>query len=460
MNKYNISVLAEAKQEYTRQLVNIMAPHLYVGVKSIYDTAASFCKRTNDKNVLKKFQLLLSTIPDWNQTKINEEYRRISQDSECDWIEDLITAVFVSHTKVLSSIKLKKKSKPIELDVPEGPYFTHKCYIEVARNFWKKPYLLHTDFSNLEIQRNLSDSELVIKDSIIECIRKLLPVKYILKEYLGNDFVDEEEDITSDVSVNTKSNLRKLVKQEIEQSLSKEAISDKNDDKIENFSRIEVQNSIEDTKSSEKEDTKSGEKEDNVSTEKENMEGGNLEKSDAKEPIEENVEQSNPELVLDEDAEVTKENLSEDVGKNTVEEKPILLIQDKEEPVKNPVDIEAQEKQEDSKKEENTKVIVLDKKSQEGGKIEKKTEEAEVIDLGSKYSEEIDNIIDKENNELDKNIVNNKTEDNVDNKEYDNSVQTMDDIRADIKETIKENNSKDNKDETTEFSFFEDAAPF
>ena len=38
----------------------------------------------------------------------------------------------------------------------------------------------------------------------------------------------------------------------------------------------------------------------------------------------------------------------------------------------------------------------------------------------------------------------------------------MDDIRADIKETIKENNSKDNKDnkdETTEFSFFEDAAP-
>ena len=112
MNKYNISVLAEAKQEYTRQLVNIMAPHLYVGVKSIYDTAASFCKRTNDKNVLKKFQLLLSTTPDWNQTKINEEYRRISQDSECDWIEDLITAVFVSHTNVLSSIKLKKKSKP------------------------------------------------------------------------------------------------------------------------------------------------------------------------------------------------------------------------------------------------------------------------------------------------------------------------------------------------------------
>ena len=141
MNKYNISVLAEAKEEYTRQLINILYPHMYVGVKSIYDFASTACKKINDKNILKKFQLLLATIPDWNQSRIEEEYQRIINESACDWIEDLITAVFVSHTKVLTSIKLKKKTKTIELDVPQGPYFIHKCYIEIARNFWKKPYL-------------------------------------------------------------------------------------------------------------------------------------------------------------------------------------------------------------------------------------------------------------------------------------------------------------------------------
>ena len=52
------------------------------------------------------------------------------------------------------------------------------------------------------------------------------------------------------------------------------------------------------------------------------MEGGNLKKSDAKEPGGE-CRTINPELVLD--AEVTKENLSEDVGKNTVEEKPYSI---------------------------------------------------------------------------------------------------------------------------------------
>ena len=152
MNKYNVNVLAAAKEEYTKQLVNILYPHMYVGIKSIYDAGHNYCKSANDKNILKKFQLLLSSIPQWNQDKVEEEYKRISKNSECDWIEDLITAVFVSHTKILSSIKLKKKSKTIEVDVPNGSYFIHKCYIEIARNFWKKPYLLHLDFSNLELQ--------------------------------------------------------------------------------------------------------------------------------------------------------------------------------------------------------------------------------------------------------------------------------------------------------------------
>ena len=70
MNKYNVNVLAEAKEEYQRQLVNILSPEIYIGIKSIYDVAYTYCKETNDKNVLKKFQKLLSNIPKWNTDKI------------------------------------------------------------------------------------------------------------------------------------------------------------------------------------------------------------------------------------------------------------------------------------------------------------------------------------------------------------------------------------------------------
>jgi len=238
MDKYNLSVLAEAKQEYTKQLVNILYPHIYTGIHSIYEGARNFCDKSNDTNILKKFQQLMSMIPKWNTDRIDEEYKRIVKITECDWIEDLITAVFVSHTKVLTSIKVKQKNKKaIELNVPNGPYFLHKCYVETARNFWKKPYLLYHIFPNIDLQRNLSDAEHLIKESIEETIRKQLPVKHILQEYLGKDYQDDDvnEDISSEVSNHTRDNLRKLVKYEIEQTLSKKSHN------LETHSVIEVE---------------------------------------------------------------------------------------------------------------------------------------------------------------------------------------------------------------------------
>lgn len=226
MEKYNIAVLVDAKQEYTHQLIQLLTPHIYVGIKSIYEAANDYCKTTGDKHVLRKFQQLLSEVPKWNTDRIDNEYSRIKALTECDWMDDLITAVFVSHTKVLTAIQLKnKQKKSIELNVPTGEHFIHKCYTEVARAFWKRPYLMNHALPNIEIQRNLADGEQLIKDSIHETVRRMLPVRHILKEYLGNDFnedqLDNDEDITSQLSVNTRNNLRRLVQQEIEQTLSK-----------------------------------------------------------------------------------------------------------------------------------------------------------------------------------------------------------------------------------------------
>jgi len=47
MNRYNVNVLAEAKKEYTAQLVNTIHPEIYVGIKSMYSVASEFCKRIN-----------------------------------------------------------------------------------------------------------------------------------------------------------------------------------------------------------------------------------------------------------------------------------------------------------------------------------------------------------------------------------------------------------------------------
>jgi len=226
MNKYSKALLADAKQEYTNQLVSILTMPVYEGIKSIYEGALEVSNtNANGRNFLKTFQILLSQTPTWEQEKLDTEYLRIKKNTKCDYLEDLITAVFVAHTKILSSIRSNSQQKSIDLNIPTGSHFIHKVYIESARNFWKQPYLFNHKYNPLDLQRNLNDAEKIIKESILETVRKLLPVKDVLKEYLGSNFdednysINHNDDVTSIVSENTKDNIRKLLKYEMDNTL-------------------------------------------------------------------------------------------------------------------------------------------------------------------------------------------------------------------------------------------------
>ena len=43
MSDYVVPVFVEAKMEYTQQLVNIVKPHIFEGLKSIYDESCEIC---------------------------------------------------------------------------------------------------------------------------------------------------------------------------------------------------------------------------------------------------------------------------------------------------------------------------------------------------------------------------------------------------------------------------------
>merc|ERR1712070_469407 len=134
----SIPLLLETKNEYANQLISFLKKPLYEGIKSIYDESVEICKRNNEnKMILKTFQDLLSRIPQWNQLIIDDECNRIIETSSCNWLDDLITAVFVSHTRVLS-ITNDKSNKKINLSIPTFDNFIHKVYIFIARQIWKE----------------------------------------------------------------------------------------------------------------------------------------------------------------------------------------------------------------------------------------------------------------------------------------------------------------------------------
>lgn len=182
----NTSIFTQAKIEYTQQLIDVLTPNMFDGIRSIYDESKTFFSTQTSKSILSIFRKFLEKVPEWNNEIVEKETERIIFESKCDWLDDLVTAVFISHTKILTSIGPNFNNARINLTIPKTINFIHKCYINLAREIWKNPYLFYENVSGSEYQRNMRTIETIIKDNIEQTVRKLLPVKQILKEHLDN----------------------------------------------------------------------------------------------------------------------------------------------------------------------------------------------------------------------------------------------------------------------------------
>ena len=183
MEEPNNTIFTHAKMEYTNQLIETLTPQFFDGIKSIYDESKIVYKSNPIKGILLYFRIFLEKVPLWSNEIVEVETERIIMMSKCDWLDDLITAVFISHTKILTSIGNNPNSN-IDLIIPKTINFIHKCYINIAREIWKNPYLYDDNVGGSDYQKNMRTVELIIKETIENTIRKLLPVKEILKQHL------------------------------------------------------------------------------------------------------------------------------------------------------------------------------------------------------------------------------------------------------------------------------------
>ena len=226
MEDAKLAILTDAKQEYSHHLSNVLKTPLYKGIKSLYEEASKTCQtESRPEEVLSEFQNLLSQVRLWSQEMIDREYERISQDSQCDFIKELVTAVFMSHTQILQFIRSSpSEKKQTKLDIPKPEHFIHKCYINSAREFWKDPiwYYENDTISPNELKKNIREAESIIYNCINDTIRQLLPFRHILKTYLRDAYNEEEldqeeknEPMTQGFSKTYQNNLREIIKNEI-----------------------------------------------------------------------------------------------------------------------------------------------------------------------------------------------------------------------------------------------------
>lgn len=181
----SIGVYGEAKAEYTRQLCNFLVPALETYFLDLL--AATKESEKDPKRVLWVFQDALKQFPDWNMDKVQRETTKISDSTKCDYLEEILTAVFIAHTKVLSAIRLTSKQKKLQITIPKLQHFLHRTMSECARLLWSNAYLFNDSIPAVERQKNLRQVEQLLNEGVLQSIRGMLPVKSILKEYLNDE---------------------------------------------------------------------------------------------------------------------------------------------------------------------------------------------------------------------------------------------------------------------------------
>ncbi len=184
-----MATFSEARSEYTKQLATYIVPPLVGWFQQLWSRNAL------DRNrCMALFQTECEEIARWNQDRIHDEVRVLIERSGCDYMEELMTAVFIAHTKVLTAVRLSTKQKKLSITVPKLDHFIHRVFRETARVFWKAPFLFIETGTVMDRQKNVLQIEALATEAITSAVRTLLPVKQILRDYM-----DEEEDVDDEV---------------------------------------------------------------------------------------------------------------------------------------------------------------------------------------------------------------------------------------------------------------------
>lgn len=179
----NIIHMNSSTNNCLSELVSLTRPLFKQGFQSIYET---ICEKNEASNsmLFREFQEELQKVPSWNSVMIEKEYDRFIASTRCEWLGELIVANFkASARNVLSSIQsYAQQDNSIDLAVPLPQNFLHYCYIEIARQLWKKPQLFYQNYLPHEKQLNDESIDKIIETSIETTINKNLPFDTLLKQ--------------------------------------------------------------------------------------------------------------------------------------------------------------------------------------------------------------------------------------------------------------------------------------
>lgn len=118
-------VYFDARSEYSNQLCQCIVPAIFKLFMDLLKKAREDVG-SESRRMLYQYQVLLNEIPDWNMDKVYREINHLKDAIQCEYLEELITAVFLAHTKVLMAIRMSNADLNVNLSVPKVDHFLFK----------------------------------------------------------------------------------------------------------------------------------------------------------------------------------------------------------------------------------------------------------------------------------------------------------------------------------------------
>jgi hypothetical protein len=242
--------MVSIKNFYEEHLFSILIPALYEGINSMYKKsytleqnfieASKNNPEVNSKSVLEIFQMVIKDVPNLNTHKIRTETDRIKSSSKsADIFDDLVRAVVKANIILLTYNVDHKQKELLQTKYHENIIihdFIHNCYITACRNFYNCSELFYHKYDNRIINQNKRNCFSIIKNSIKDAIRKTLPLKEILLEYVTQKY--EQKDTFNNpynkhgINENIYMDVNNLVNQDISKYNDNYSLLDDNDNRF------------------------------------------------------------------------------------------------------------------------------------------------------------------------------------------------------------------------------------
>ena len=185
MQNQNLNILVAARDEYDEKMANVMLPHVVSLFVEMYERAKADSK---GNKTLILFQEYLRDIKNWNQGVLKEHTTAVTD--SCAYFRQLLTAVFVGHVKVLTSVRLKDETQNISIKLPKTDEFVYRVFEENAKIIYKNPYFMQEMTNEDDLFGHIQNiNSKVIKD----VTKSMVPIQQILETYMNPGTIEEHE---------------------------------------------------------------------------------------------------------------------------------------------------------------------------------------------------------------------------------------------------------------------------